>query len=538
MTITGGNSANTITVGGTTPSTTVHTFTSSALSKINYTSAAGVQTITTGGAADTIKAGDGADVLVGGAGDDVFSYATSVEFITTGGSGAVVDTVTGGDGTDTISVTGAFAIASGDSMARVGTVEKLVAATQSASALTQSIVINGDTVLSSIRTIDLSADTNATSTGNIVLTGVTVDATLKGVAAGVNTLIGGAGSDVITGGSGVDKITGAAKADTIDAGAGDDLLYYLLTADLFTSQLAVDSIVGGDGTGDSLMVGTSGTAFAIAANDSWARVSGVETITAVANTEAVAIVLNANAATAGINKVDLSLVTKTTGNSINVSAFTSATTLIGATSTGNADIIGGGGIDTITAAAAGGSITGGAGVDIITGAAGVDTIVTGTTTASADAIKTFTSTTDKVKFGGSVLNVATATISNAGDVSASATLDAAIVVSATATQYVLSNAAFDIDSVLTTFLTTPNATNATAIVTAAMTALNATAKTTLDATFGAAETVLFVLDGTTGTSGAVFSFTNSTNTANVIDAGELVLVGVTDVVLVNVDIIL
>ena len=47
-----------------------------------------------------------------------------------------------------------------------------------------------------------------------------------------------------------------------------------------------------------------------------------------------------------------------------------------------------------------------------------------------------------------------------------------------------------------------------------------------------------VLDGTTGTSGAVFKFTNSTATGTVIDAGELVLVGVTDVVLVNGDVIL
>ena len=131
-------------------------------------------------------------------------------------------------------------------------------------------------------------------------------------------------------------------------------------------------------------------------------------------------------------------------------------------------------------------------------------------------------------------------MTNAGDLSAKATIDAAIAVSAAGTQYVFSNAAFDIDASLTAFLASPTAENAAAVTTAAMNALNATAKTNLDATFIAAETVLFILDGTTGTSGAVFTFNNANAAAagNTIDAGELVLVGVTDVVLVNGDIIL
>jgi hypothetical protein len=81
-----------------------------------------------------------------------------------------------------------------------------------------------------------------------------------------------------------------------------------LTADLFSSNAAVDSIVGGDGT-DMLSVGKTGTTFAIGNADAWTRITGVESIVAVANTAAVTISLDSTAATTGIAKVDLSAVT-------------------------------------------------------------------------------------------------------------------------------------------------------------------------------------------------------------------------------------
>jgi Ca2+-binding RTX toxin-like protein len=212
---------------------------------------------------------------------------------------------------------------------------------------------------------------------------------LKGVAAGVNTLIGGAGSDVITGGSGIDKITGADKADTIDAGAGDDLLYYLAATDLFTSTASVDSIVGGSGN-DVITIGDgANTAFTIASTDLWTRISAVETIKTVASSGMVSVTLPLSAQTAGINRVDLSLATKTTTNVIDVSAFTTtATTLIGPNATGNADITGGGAADNITAGAAGGTIIGGGAADSITGAAGVDIIKWAATTPALLATET------------------------------------------------------------------------------------------------------------------------------------------------------
>jgi serralysin len=153
-------------------------------------------------------------------------------------------------------------------------------------------------------------------------------------------------------------------------------LNYLLQADLFTSNAAKDSIAGGDGI-DTLLVGTSGTTFTVASGDAWTRVTDVEVIKAAANSAAVSITLAASAATAGVNKVDLSLTTATSGNVIDVSAFTVATdtVLIGSSATGKVAITGGAGVDNITAAFGGSTITGNAGADIINGGASGDTLV-------------------------------------------------------------------------------------------------------------------------------------------------------------------
>jgi Ca2+-binding RTX toxin-like protein len=249
--------------------------------------------------------------------------------------------------------------------------------------------------------------------------------------------------------------------------------------------------------------------------------------------------INLNQATTAYNEAGDVAITFASPSATMTEANFEASLQYNLTGTAAANTITGGALaDTISGGAGGDSLNGGAGIDIITGGGGTDTIVVGTVQSSVDAIGTFTSGTDKVRFSGALLNVATATLANAGDISGAATIDAAIAISAITTQYVFSNAVFDIDTVLTAFLAAPSATTAAAVTTAAMTALNATAKTNLDASFATGETVLFILDVTTGTSGAVFSFNNSTATGNVISAGELVLVGVTDVILVNGDVIL
>ena len=187
---------------------------------------------------DAITGDEDADYLDGGTGNDTFIYASSSQFLA---NAAVIDSITGGDGTDTIQISGAIAIAAGDSLARVNTVERLVAATASDVALTESIVLNSDAAIASIRTIDLSGETHYDSTGVIDLTGVTsavTGTTLKGVNGGnSNTITGGAGVDSITGGAGADTLNGGAGADVITGGDGAD------TIDLGTSDGAADTVV-------------------------------------------------------------------------------------------------------------------------------------------------------------------------------------------------------------------------------------------------------------------------------------------------------
>jgi Ca2+-binding RTX toxin-like protein len=225
---------------------------------------------------------------------------------------------------------------------------------------------------------------------------------VDGSSAKASTIVGSAGKDSINGGTGADNITGGTGADTIDAGAGADTLVYLLqdttngttsttaaalgARNLFYSNAAVDTLSGGDGV-DTILVGTTGTAVDITASDAWTGITDVEVIKAAANTSAVTIALDGTAATSGIYKVDLSVVTAATGSSIKVSEFAAAndTTLIGpSTATSAANITGGAGVDTITAAAGGGTIDGGAGADIIYGGAGIDVLLYATTAALFD----------------------------------------------------------------------------------------------------------------------------------------------------------
>jgi hypothetical protein len=188
--------------------------------------------------------------------------------------------------------------------------------------------------------------------------------------------------------------------------------------------------------------------------------------------------------------------------------------------------------DTITGGAGADSITGGGGIDLIdtVGAAGGgDTVVGGTAQADAVAVAAgFVSTEDKFKNTVTLLNNSSNALINAGDASTAASLDDAIGTSATASQYILSNNAMELDLTSATDGTAMTAAEATSIVSAAITAATAGISGNLDATFLASETVLFVMDDTSDTSSAIFAFTNSTASGNTIDAGELVLLAVID----------
>ena len=213
--------------------------------------------------------------------------------------------------------------------------------------------------------------------------------TLNG-GSGNDTLSGGAGSDVINGGAGADLINGGAGNDTLNGGSGDDLFSYAITADLFDKNVLVDRINGGTGT-NGLLLGTTGTAFAIDIKDIWTGTTSISTLVGVANTTANTFVLDKSAELAGVKLVDLSNNTALTGNKIDVGSFTTTNTTLMGSSTGATSIVGGAGNDTIIGGAGSDSITGGAGADVIYTNGGNDsinlmitTIVGASTTITAD----------------------------------------------------------------------------------------------------------------------------------------------------------
>lgn len=189
-------------------------------------------------------------------------------------------------------------------------------------------------------------------------------------------LNGGADNDVINGGAGADFINGGAGSDTLNGESGDDVFIYAATADLFDTLTHTlnDSIVGGSGT-NSLSVGTSGTAFAIAATDIWTRANGIDSLVGVPNSTANTLVLDKSAETAGVKLIDLSSNTALTGNIISVGSFTATNTTLIGSAIGTTSMVGGAGNDTITGGAGSDTISGGTGSDVINVTAGTDSIM-------------------------------------------------------------------------------------------------------------------------------------------------------------------
>jgi len=486
------------------------------------------------------------DSIIFGAGNDTLRINSDI-------LGQATTTLTGGTGTDTIEITNAN-----------GQAQTLTALTTGFERITFATASIGNTI--SLTT----NDTNVASGATLTVDGSnkTAALTFSGAAEtnGVFVLTGGSGTDALTGGAGNDTISGGTGVDTITGGLGaDSLTGGSDSADTFVFAVPTGSATGAFTTAQSNATNTDTITDFVSGTDklqidlNYSQFSSALTVNAVVQTARAGTSLiqdNFSGArgeaaydTTGsalyLNYNADNLLTSTDWK-ININPASTATATIASADinfvisggSGADTITSGGGTDTITSGGGGDSINGGAGLDVITLAAGTDTVVLPTAQSSVDVINTFTSGTDRLRYSGALLNQADATLTNAGDISASATVNAAIAVSAVATQYVFSNAAFDIDASLTAHIAAPTSTTAAAIVTAARTALNNTAMGNLDATFLAAETVLFILDGTVGTSAAVFAFTNSTAAGNTIDVGELVLVGVTDVVIASGDVIL
>ncbi|NCV71534.1 MAG: hypothetical protein EBW55_12725, partial [Betaproteobacteria bacterium] len=134
----------------------------------SITGGSGDDSIVAGDGNNTITGGRGVDTLVGGAGADTFAYNTMAEFVSVGGN-EVIDTITGAGGTDRIVINDAIAIVSTHDLSRAGTTEQLLAQTQSASKRDHNVRVSLATNLGSIVAIDLSGDTNTSSSSVIDL---------------------------------------------------------------------------------------------------------------------------------------------------------------------------------------------------------------------------------------------------------------------------------------------------------------------------------------------------------------------------------
>lgn len=313
----------------------------------------GDDNLTGGTANDTLVGGEGVDTTNGGDGDDTFAYATLAEFIT---GGNVVDSVTGGNGTDTLRIDAPITLSTADSLARVGTVEVLKQSAIGAA----SIVINSNTNLSSIRTLDVSA---STANSTVTLTGVTQAVTVLG-GSGNDQITGGSGADSLSGGEGNDTLVGGAGIDTLVGGAGNDTFVFNNPAEFSATPFTavVDAIQGGDGDADTIVVNPGAADAAVFLDRSpttnalsFTGVTGVEVFkVGGATSGAIRLLFAENAfSSAGIRSIDLSADTVEGSNNV-IDATTQTNTAIGLTLTGSAGvdaIYGGSGADTLSAGA-------------------------------------------------------------------------------------------------------------------------------------------------------------------------------------------
>lgn len=293
LTVTGGAGANTITLGS------------------------GIDTVNAGGGADFITGGGGADTLNGDAGNDTFLYGSMAQFLS---ANALLDLVDGGNDIDTAEIDGGITLTTASDLTRMMNVEQITARSQSSTNYAHSIVVNSDSNLGGVTTIDLSGDTKSTSAGVFDLRGVSQAMTLKGVGAGTNSFHGGSGADTLVGGTGNDSFffgsAAEAASDSLISGGGSDSVVFASTA------------------GETLVVGNN-----------FSGINSFYVSTGAAGTST------------GTTSENINASTRTQGGGVTLSGNTGANTLTGTTSAdtlvgnGGADVLrGGGGNDTITTA--------------------------------------------------------------------------------------------------------------------------------------------------------------------------------------------
>jgi len=377
------------------------------------------------GASNTLK------TITSGSGDDSVTVKdTDIAYTVDLGDGDNTLTVTGlaagsnlvmGAGSDTVNLNSAAAVAiatgAGNDTVIVGNVQ------------TDAIILMGDGTADELRfanAVDLSANVNYAATGVEQVTlgatgttkisaaafaqdnafklvgtdtsyvlhvlntsttaGTTIDASSVTFASTQNaglTLEGNKYKDTITGSAKVDTIVGSAGGDVVDGGAGLDTFNAVNLDSVKEVSTAANS-----SSGVVINLGTT----AVASTDVLAKISGYSGVSSVA-ANTVAYVYSASDAT-------------------NSDVVTTLTSIENATGSDGADYI--------VASAAGSVIDGGAGNDYIKLGAGADTVISGTTAASADTIASFTSTVDKISFASAALvnGTPSATLKTLADVAA------------------------------------------------------------------------------------------------------------------------
>jgi hypothetical protein len=215
-------------------------------------------------------------------------------------------------------------------------------------------------------------------TGNYILGGIQVN--LDATGDQVTTFNGSANGAIQTGFESIDfsAITGSSQAD----------ITAIKTGSTIVGTRNADQITGGAGT-DSITMGVSGVALAYdainagAGTDTLVIVGTVTTSTTESQnvidlsstSDQVGTVNNAteSAVQIGIENVDLSGLTVTSGGGFTITAAAAGSNIIG---TADTDVINGGaGVDTINGGDAGDTIRGGSGADIITvGGTGTEVI--------------------------------------------------------------------------------------------------------------------------------------------------------------------
>jgi Ca2+-binding RTX toxin-like protein len=334
--------------------------------------------------------GASGDVLIGGTKADTFNYSSSSLLF---GSNVMLDTIDGGTGTsgptsttqlvDAINFTATAAnvtVLATDSFAKATSIESITTAGNNTGVISLTLGATAETA--GIRTVSIAGDDDGTGGHTVNVAAFTAAVTLTG----------SKGVDAITGGAGNDNITGAIGADSLYGGAGDDTFIFTTLDTLFASAAIVDATISGGDGNDVISVGPATGGLTIANNDIFTKITGVESLTARANTGAVSISTDVTAYGLGFRTVNISAGTSATSNVIDVSETVTSThgwTLIGS-ATGATALTGGSGNDTMSGGTVGDTFTGGAGNDGISLTAGGTDAVVFAASLTANGVDTIT----------------------------------------------------------------------------------------------------------------------------------------------------